>query len=173
MYGLLQRQVMDYKSLLSEFCTSNVDGDRVRTLNSLICLGKKARSHMLFRRFNQESEDIQLSIIFSMRIIANRKCCLILENLLTEQWLTVPVRAAVTEVVGDLGLSQTKPLLRSQLESRYPEIRFWSCQSLGMVGSRDDLAILEEMLSDHEIGWSELTVAQAAIKALEMISHID
>jgi hypothetical protein len=79
------------------------------------------------------------------------------------------VRAALTEIVGDLGMSGCRPILRQQLGHASPEIRFWSCQSLGMLPDADDLPSLEVMLADLEYGYLDSTVADAARQAIEFI----
>jgi len=117
-----------------------------------------------------EDEYTQVSIIFSMRNIANERARAILATMMYDQSLSGPVRGALTEVVGDLGMIECLPILRCQLYDASAPIRFWSCESLGMLGDRDDLAHLQAMLTDNDLGYLDRSVADAARRAMRFIS---
>lgn len=161
---------MDCKSAFDEFRRASDDGAKSRAINGLIHAGCRRYSHRLLNDFGDQPEEVKLSIIFAMRMIAGPRAKKSLEVLMSDPSLSVPVRAALTEIVGDLGMSGCRPILRQQLGHASPEIRFWSCQSLGMIPDADDLPSLEVMLTDLEYGYVDSTVADAAGRAIEMIT---
>ena len=143
--------------------------DDVKTINELIALGCTEDTDLLFSDFANETTERQLSIVFSMRIIANAKARTILAKLLAGSSVEVPVRAALTEIVGGLGMTDCKKLIIDQLGHSAPEVRFWSCEALGFIGQRDDLDRLRALLDDRAVGYLEETVANAAEQAIEFI----
>jgi len=160
------------------FCDSESHACRTEALNSLISLDCRALAHRLLERLALEDEYTQVSIIFSMRNIANvsmrnianERARAILATMMYDQSLSGPVRGALTEVVGDLGMIECLPILRCQLYDASAPIRFWSCESLGMLGDRDDLAHLQAMLTDNDLGYLDRSVADAARRAMRFIS---
>jgi len=143
---------------------------KTEALNSLISLGCKDLAHRLLERLAAEDEHTQVSIIFSMRNIADMKARAILATMMSDESLSGPVREALTEIVGDLGMSECLPILRRQLCDTSAPIRFWSCESLGMLGDRDDLALLQAMLADDDLGYLDCSVAYSARRAMRFIS---
>jgi HEAT repeat protein len=160
---------MDCKSAFGAFRSASDEAGKRRAINALIYSGCRRYSQLLLNDFGDQPEEVKLSIIFAMRMIAGPRAEKSLEILMSDPSLSVPVRAALTEIVGDLGMSGCRPILRQQLGHASPEIRFWSCQSLGMLPDADDLPSLEVMLTDLEHGYLDSTVADAARQAIEMI----
>ena len=160
---------MDCKSAFDEFRSASDEAGKRRAINSLIHAGCRRYSQRLLNDFGDQPEEVKLSIIFAMRMIAGPRAKKSLAALMSDPSLSVPVRAALTEIVGDLGLPGCRPILRRQLGHASPEIRFWSCQSLGMIPDPEDLPSLEVMLTDFEHGYLDSTVADAARQAIEMI----
>lgn len=159
----------DLQTMFSEFYSSEDDFSKAAALEPLILRGRKTNTHLLLDSFRDQTEYTQASIIFAMRWIANARAKRILVNLMSEEWLTISVRAALTDVIRSLGLSQCKPIVQKQLQHTAPEIRFWSCTALGMMGNADDLEQLQALLGDNAIGWEKETVAQAARGAIDWI----
>lgn len=160
---------MDCQSAYYDFKTSSDHAVRVKALNFITWEQCKSKAHLLFENFANEPEDIQLSIVFGMRMLAGHKAKKALEALMNAPALSVPVRAALAEMAGFLELEQSKPVLIQQLGHSAPEVRFWSCEALGFLGDRNDLPNLQRLLTDHEIGFEGMTVASMARFAIEVI----
>ncbi len=168
-YAIRHNEAVECESLINRFLEGRGPEDDVKTINQLIARGCSEDSELLFSDFANEPTKIQLSIVFSMRTLANEKARTILSKLLAGSSVEVPVRAALTEIVGDLGMTNCKKRIVGQLGHSAPEVRFWSCQTLGMIGQRDDLDRLRALLDDRAVGHLDKTVANAAEQAIEFI----
>jgi hypothetical protein len=160
---------MDCKFLLEEYQRATDEPGKVKALNAMIYNECKSQSCVLLEHFQAEPEAIQLSIIFSMRVIADDRAKMLLTEMFTEGQQTLQVRAALTEIVGNLSLHSCRQHLIHQLSHTAPELRFWSCEALGMVGRLEDTIFIRPLLTDMDIGYDHLTVASAATTALNMI----
>lgn len=160
---------MDCESAYESFRKGNDFAARAEALNALIYSGCTEYSQRLLDDFRDQPEEAQLSIIFAMRILAGSQVKRTLASLISEPWLTNEVRAALTAIVGDLGLVECLPILREQLEHDSAPIRLWTCQTLGMIGGPDELSSLEVLLADCELGYLEETVADSAGWAISLI----
>jgi HEAT repeat protein len=129
----------------------------------------------LFSNFDREDEEVQLSIVFAMRIIANKKSKAIRIEMMSDDLLTDAVRAALTEIVGGLGLRELRPIVKKQLQHPSARVRFLSCEALWMlhVEAEPDEVIeaLQTLVSDPEIGWEGQTVGESAQQAIRTLSR--
>jgi HEAT repeat protein len=111
---------MDCKSAFDEFRRASDEGAKSRAINALVHAGCRRYSQLLLNDFGNQHEEVKLSIIFAMRMIAGPRAKQSLAALMSDPSLSVPLRAALTEIVGDLGLSGCRTILRQQLGHASP-----------------------------------------------------
>lgn len=154
---------------IKRFLLATSDDEKWQLINEMIHVRYRRNTDLLSRNFTFETEEIQLSIVFSMRVIANKRCVPLVEQLFLSHASSVSVTAALCEIVGFLGITSCRRMLLGQLSSHHPEIRFWSCEALGSIGQPEDIPALRALQSDRAVASIDETVAKAATNAIEFI----
>lgn len=126
----------------------------------------KGVSPILLAQLDQHSVNIQVSIAFCMRELANKKAKLMICDILSREDLHEEVRGAFTEVVGHHNIQNCLPIMISQLNHPSPYIRFWTCDALGWLNPLNLEELIKPLLDDHEIGWDNQTVSESVQHAL-------
>jgi HEAT repeat protein len=76
----------------------------------------------------------------------------------------VRLQIAATHALGEIGGNQVKPVLRSLLEARAPEVRAQAARALAKTGTSADLAVLESLAKEDKTFAGE--VAKDAVALL-------
>jgi HEAT repeat protein len=118
-----------------------------------------------------EEPDVCVAAVEALALISNPVSLPVFDANLRDGTLSDHVLGALAEyssiIVGGECLLDALHILTS---SQSAEVRFWTCYSLGDLGTTSSFGVLEPLLFDERVGWRGKTVSSEASDAIARIA---